>query len=159
MGITAGIETTTGPLGQGIANAVGMALAGKLLNKRFGDVIDHRTPRLPATACMMEGVSHEACSLAGVFPEQTGGVLRRQRHFDRWRSARLVPRQHRRTRFPRHGWHVIGPIDGHSIPAVDAAIETTKKRNREAVLIICKTDIGHGSRRTSTAPRTRTARR
>ncbi|MBL8308903.1 MAG: transketolase [Burkholderiales bacterium] len=145
VGITAGIETTTGPLGQGIANAVGMALAEKLLNKRFGDVIDHRTYVFLGDGCMMEGVSHEACSLAGVwglnklvaFYDDNGISIDGEVHG--WF------RDNTAERFRAYGWHVIGPIDGHSIPAVDAAIETAKKETAKPVLIICKTDIGHGS--------------
>jgi len=145
VGITAGIETTTGPLGQGIANAVGMALAEKLLNKRFGDVIDHRTYVFLGDGCMMEGVSHEACSLAGVwglnklvaFYDDNGISIDGEVHG--WF------RDNTAERFRAYGWHVIGPIDGHSIPAVDAAIETAKKETSKPVLIICKTDIGHGS--------------
>ncbi len=145
VGITAGIETTTGPLGQGIANAVGMALAEKLLNKRYGDVIDHRTYVFLGDGCMMEGVSHEACSLAGVwglnklvaFYDDNGISIDGEVHG--WF------RDNTAERFRAYGWHVIGPVDGHSIPAVDAAIETAKKETSKPVLIICKTDIGHGS--------------
>ncbi|MCC7069221.1 MAG: transketolase [Burkholderiales bacterium] len=145
VGVTPGIETTTGPLGQGIANAVGMALAEKLLHKRFGDVIDHRTYAFLGDGCLMEGISHEACSLAGVlglnkliaFYDDNGISI--DGHVSGWF------RDNTAERFRAYGWQVIGPIDGHSIPAVDAAIETAKKETAKPVLIICKTDIGHGS--------------
>ncbi|WP_156861247.1 transketolase [Casimicrobium huifangae] len=145
VGITAGIETTTGPLGQGIANAVGMALAEKLLNKRFGDVIDHRTYVLLGDGCMMEGVSHEACSLAGVWGLNKLVAFYDDNGISIDGEVQGWFRDNTAERFRAYGWHVIGPIDGHSIPAVDAAIETAKKETSKPVLIICKTDIGHGS--------------
>ncbi len=145
VGITAGIETTTGPLGQGIANAVGMALAEKLLNKRFGDVIDHRTYVFLGDGCMMEGVSHEACSLAGVWGLNKLVAFYDDNGISIDGEVQGWFRDNTAERFRSYGWHVIGPIDGHSIPAVDAAIETAKKETSKPVLIICKTDIGHGS--------------
>ena len=145
VGITAGIETTTGPLGQGIANAVGMALAEKLLNKRFGDVIDHRTYVFLGDGCMMEGVSHEACSLAGVWGLNKLVAFYDDNGISIDGEVQGWFRDNTAERFRAYGWHVIGPIDGHSIPAVDAAIETAKKESSKPVLIICKTDIGHGS--------------
>jgi len=145
VGITAGIETTTGPLGQGIANAVGMALAEKLLNKRFGDVIDHRTYVFLGDGCMMEGVSHEACSLAGVWGLNKLVAFYDDNGISIDGEVQGWFRDNTAERFRAYGWHVIGPIDGHSIPAVDAAIETAKKETSKPVLIICKTDIGHGS--------------
>jgi transketolase len=145
VGITAGIETTTGPLGQGIANAVGMALAEKLLNKRYGDVIDHRTYVFLGDGCMMEGVSHEACSLAGVWGLNKLVAFYDDNGISIDGEVQGWFRDNTAERFRAYGWHVIGPIDGHSIPAVDAAIETAKKETSKPVLIICKTDIGHGS--------------
>ena len=145
VGVTPGIETTTGPLGQGIANAVGMALAEKLLAKQYGNVIDHHTYAFMGDGCMMEGVSHEACSLAGVlglnkliaFYDDNGISI--DGHVTGWFKDNTA------ERFRAYGWHVIGPIDGHSIEAVDAAIVTAKQETSKPVLIICKTDIGHGS--------------
>ncbi len=145
VGVTPGIETTTGPLGQGIANAVGMALAEKLLAKQYGQVIDHHTYAFMGDGCMMEGISHEACSLAGVlglnkliaFYDDNGISI--DGHVTGWFKDNTA------ERFRAYGWHVIGPIDGHSIDAVDAAIVTAKQETSKPVLIICKTDIGHGS--------------
>ena len=145
VGITAGIETTTGPLGQGVANAVGMALAEKLLNKRYGNVIDHRTYFFLGDGCMMEGVSHEACSLAGVWGLNKLVAFYDDNGISIDGEVQGWFRDNTAERFRAYGWHVIGPIDGHSIPAVDAAIEAAKKETSKPVLIICKTDIGHGS--------------
>ena len=145
VGVTPGIETTTGPLGQGIGNAVGMALSEKLLAKKYGNVIDHHTYVFMGDGCMMEGVSHEVCSLAGVwglnkliaFYDDNGISIDGQ--VSGWFKDNTA------ERFRAYGWHVIGPVDGHSIEAVDAAIVTAKKETSKPVLIICKTDIGHGS--------------
>ncbi len=144
VGVTPGIETTTGPLGQGIANAVGMALAEKLLAKQFGDVIDHHTYVFMGDGCMMEGVSHEACSLAGVlglnkliaFYDDNGISI--DGKVEAWFKDDTA------LRFESYGWRVIGPIDGHNIEAVDMAIIEAKKETRPT-LIMCKTHIGHGS--------------
>ncbi len=145
VGITPGIETTTGPLGQGFANAVGMALSEKLLAKKFGSVIDHRTYVFMGDGCMMEGISHEAASLAGVlglnkliaFYDDNGISI--DGHVEGWF------RDDTGARFRAYGWNVIGPIDGQSIDAVDAAIIAAKTETSRPTLIICKTDIGHGS--------------
>ncbi len=145
VGITPGIETTTGPLGQGIGNAVGMALAEKLLAKKYGNVIDHHTYAFMGDGCMMEGVSHEVCSLAGVlglnkliaFYDDNGISI--DGHVEGWF------RDDTAMRFRAYHWNVIGPIDGQSIDAVDAAIVAAKTETSRPTLIICKTDIGHGS--------------
>ncbi len=145
VGITPGIETTTGPLGQGIANAVGMALAEKMLAKQFGDVIDHRTYVFLGDGCMMEGVSHEACSLAGVlglnkliaFYDDNGISI--DGKVEGWFKDDT------KKRFESYGWNVVGPVDGHSIDAVDAAIVAAKAEAARPTLIICKTTIGKGS--------------
>ena len=145
VGVTPGIETTTGPLGQGIGNAVGMALAEKLLAKKYGSVIDHHTYVFMGDGCMMEGVSHEVCSLAGVlglnklvaFYDDNGISIDGQ--VEGWF------RDDTAGRFRAYGWNVIGPIDGQSIDAVDAAITAANTEKSRPTLIICKTDIGHGS--------------
>ena len=145
VGVTPGIETTTGPLGQGIGNAVGMALAEKLLAKKYGNVIDHHTYAFMGDGCMMEGVSHEVCSLAGVlglnkliaFYDDNGISI--DGHVEGWF------RDDTAMRFRAYNWNVIGPIDGQSIDAVDAAIVAAKTETARPTLIICKTDIGHGS--------------
>jgi transketolase len=149
VGITPGIETTTGPLGQGITNAVGMALAEKLLAKQFNreghDVVDHHTYTFLGDGCLMEGISHEACALAGA-----------------WRLNKLVALYDDNgisidgqvapwfiddtpARFKAYGWNVIGPIDGHDVDAVDRAIATAKTSADKPTLIVCKTSIGKGS--------------
>ncbi|MDR6855118.1 transketolase [Variovorax guangxiensis] len=148
VGVTPGVETTTGPLGQGIGNAVGMALAEKLLAQEFNrpghPVIDHRTYVFLGDGCLMEGISHEACSLAGT-----------------WRLNKLVafyddngisidgevrgwfgddtPR-----RFEAYGWTVLRDVDGHDVQALDAAIAQAAAADRP-VLVCCKTRIGQGS--------------
>jgi transketolase len=145
VGITPGIETTTGPLGQGIANAVGMALAEKMLAKQFGDVVNHHTYVFMGDGCMMEGVSHEACSLAGVlglnkliaFYDDNGISI--DGKVEGWFKDDTA------LRFEAYGWNVIGPIDGHEIEVVDQAIVEAKKQTSRPTLIICKTHIGHGS--------------
>ena len=149
VGLTPGIETTTGPLGQGIGNAVGMALSEKLLAKKYGNtspnIVDHHTYVFMGDGCMMEGVSHEVCSLAGVlglnkliaFYDDNGISI--DGHVEGWFKDDTA------ARFRAYGWNVIGPIDGQSIDAVDAAIVSAKTEASRPTLIICKTDIGHGS--------------
>ena len=157
VGITPGVETTTGPLGQGIANAVGMALAEKLLAAEFNraeagesfDIVDHFTYAFLGDGCMMEGIGHEACSLAGTlrlsklvaFYDDNGISI--DGHVEGW-FADDTPQ-----RFEAYGWHVIRDVDGHDAAAVDAAIEVAKAQARQAsgkpTLICCKTVIGQGS--------------
>ncbi len=132
-GLTPGIETTTGPLGQGFANAVGMALAEKLLAAEFNRpgyaVVDHRTYVFVGDGCLMEGISHEVASLAGTWQlEQADRDLRRQRHFDRWPCQGWF-NDDTRGRFAAYGWNVIGPVDGHDVDAVDAAIAAAQDRS------------------------------
>ncbi|PKO36613.1 MAG: transketolase [Betaproteobacteria bacterium HGW-Betaproteobacteria-6] len=126
VGHTPGVETTTGPLGQGLTNAVGMALAEKLLAQRYNrpglDIVDHRTWVFVGDGCLMEGISHEACSLAGV-----------------WGLDKLT------CFFRAYGWHVIGPIDGHDSVALTAAIAEAKAVSGQPTLIVCRTQIGWGS--------------
>ena len=148
VGITPGVETTTGPLGQGIANAVGMAMAEKLLAQRFNktghDIIDHRTWVFLGDGCLMEGVSHEACSLAGVWGLNKltcfydDNDISIDGHVGGWF------RDDTAARFKAYGWNVIGPIDGHDANQIQSAIEQAKKSDQPN-LIICKTTIGWGS--------------
>jgi transketolase len=148
-GLTPGVETTTGPLGQGLANAVGMALAEKLLAARFNqpghEIVDHRTWVFLGDGCLMEGVSHEACSLAGVFGlsklvafyDHNGISI--DGHVNGWF------RDDTAGRFAAYGWHVIGPIDGHDASAIEAAIDDARKQTARPTLIVCRTTIGWGA--------------
>jgi len=147
--VTPGVETTTGPLGQGITNAVGMALAEKLLAKEFNRdghcVVDHRTWAFLGDGCLMEGISHEACALAGAWKldkltaiyDDNGISIDGQ--VAPW-YVDDVP-----GRFRAYGWHVIGPVDGHDAAAVDAALAAAKAHRGQPTLVICKTTIGKGS--------------
>lgn len=160
VGVTPGVETTTGPLGQGLANAVGMALAERLLAAEFNregfPIVDHFTWTFVGDGCLMEGISHEACSLAG-----TWGLSRLVALYDdngisidgeveHWFRDDTV------RRFEAYGWNVIADIDGHDVDAVDAAIalarswgtdgrETAAGRRFAPTLIQCRTVIGHGA--------------
>ncbi|MFM0365498.1 transketolase [Paraburkholderia sediminicola] len=147
-GITPGIETTTGPLGQGLANAVGMALAESLLatefNKPDAKIVDHHTYVFVGDGCLMEGISHEACSLAGVlklnkliaFYDDNGISI----------DGEVVHWFHDNTpkRFEAYGWNVIPNVVGHNVDAVDAAIKQAKLSDKPT-LICCKTVIGEGA--------------
>ena len=147
--VTPGIETTTGPLGQGISNAVGMALAEKLLAAQFNTqehaIVDHHTYVFLGDGCLMEGVSHEACALAGA-----------------WRLNKLIALyddngisidgqvapwfiDDTASRFCAYGWSVITCSNGHDAQAVSQAIATAKQSTDQPTLIICKTSIGKGS--------------
>ena len=149
VGVTPGVETTTGPLGQGLANAVGMALAEKLLAAEFNRdshrIVDHRTYVVVGDGCLMEGISHEACSLAG-----TLGLSKLTAFYDDngisidgetkgWFTDD-TPR-----RFEAYGWHVIPGVDGHDVEVVDAAIREAHAVADRPTLICCKTIIGKGS--------------
>ena len=147
--VTPGVETTTGPLGQGLANAVGMALAEKLMGHEFNrpghTVVDHRTWVFMGDGCLMEGISHEACALAGAwklnklvgFYDDNGISIDGQ--VAPWYVDNV------NQRFAAYGWHVIGPIDGHDVKAVDAAIVQARTSADKPTLIVCKTTIGKGS--------------
>jgi len=149
VGLTPGVETTTGPLGQGLANAVGMALAEKLLAATFNrpgfDIVDHHTYVFLGDGCLMEGLSHEACSLAG-----TLGLGKLICLYDDngisidgdvagW-FADDTPK-----RFAAYGWHVIAGVDGHDAHAVDAALHAAKAERDRPTLICCRTVIGQGA--------------
>jgi len=147
-GLTPGVETTTGPLGQGLANAVGMALAEKLLAKEFNRdghaIVDHHTYVFMGDGCLMEGISHEASALAGAWKLNKLIAL----YDDNGISidGKVAPWFIDNTpeRFRAYGWNVIGPIEGHSADAVDAAI-TQAQASDKPTLIVCKTAIGEGS--------------
>ena len=150
--ITPGVETTTGPLGQGIANAVGLALAEKLLAAEFNEagfpIVDHNTYVFLGDGCLMEGISHEACSLAGtlglskliVMYDDNGISI--DGEVEHW-FADNTPK-----RFEAYGWNVIPSVNGHDVDAVDAAIAQAKQNaalDKGPTLICCKTNIGEGS--------------
>jgi len=150
VGITPGVETTTGPLGQGVTNAVGMALAEKLLAAEFNrpghTIADHHTYVFLGDGCLMEGISHEACALAGAWKlDKLIGL-----YDDNGISidGKVAPWfvDNTALRFAAYGWNVIGPIDGHDTDAVDQAIAQAKKASGgKPSLIICRTSIGKGS--------------
>lgn len=147
--ITPGVETTTGPLGQGIANGVGMALAEKLLAAEFNrdgfPVVDNRTYVFLGDGCLMEGISHEVCSLAGVWKLNKLIALYDDNGISIDGDVRGWFRDNTRGRFEAYGWNVIGPVDGHDINAVDQAIAQAKESAEKPTLIICRTTIGKGS--------------
>ena len=156
VGITPGVETTTGPLGQGISNAVGMALAERLLAAQFNqpgfDLVDHFTYAFLGDGCLMEGISHEACSLAGVWGLSKLIALYDDNGISIDGQVDAWFRDDTRQRFLAYGWNVLGPIDGHDVEAVRDAIAQARqwaikgKDGRLApTLIICKTQIGKGS--------------
>jgi transketolase len=147
--VTPGVETTTGPLGQGISNAVGMALAEKLLASEFNrdghTVVDHHTYVFLGDGCMMEGISHEACALAGAWKLNKLIAL----YDDNGISidGQVAPWfiDNTAQRFAAYGWNVIDAVDGHDAAAVSAAIASAKASSHKPTLIICKTSIGKGS--------------
>ena len=148
-GYTPGVETTTGPLGQGITNAVGMALAEKVLAAEFNrpgyNIVDHHTYVFLGDGCLMEGISHEACSLAGTlglgklicFYDDNGISI--DGHVEGWFTDDTP------KRFEAYGWHVVPNVNGHDPVAIEAAIEAAKKVNDKPSMICCKTVIGLGS--------------
>nr|WP_315263005.1 transketolase [uncultured Limnohabitans sp.] len=149
VGVTPGVETTTGPLGQGITNAVGMALAEKLLASEFNreghNVVDHHTYAFMGDGCLMEGISHEACSLAGAWKLNKLIAL----YDDNGISidGQVAPwfADNTPERFKSYGWNVIGPINGHDAAVVSQAIASAKLSTDKPTLIVCKTSIGKGS--------------
>ena len=148
-GYAPGVETTTGPLGQGITNGVGMALAEKILAAQFNrpghEVVDHHTYVFMGDGCMMEGISHEACSLAGTlklgkliaFWDDNGISI--DGHVEGWFTDDTA------ARFESYGWHVIRAVDGHDAEAIKAAIDAARAEHDKPTLICCKTVIGYGS--------------
>ena len=147
--VTPGVETTTGPLGQGLTNAVGMALAEKLLAHEFNRpghaIVDHRTSVFLGDGCLMEGISHEACALAGAWKLNKLIALYDENGISI--DGQVTPWYVDDVggRFKAYGWDVIGPIDGHDVDAVDAAIAQAKTSATKPTLIVCKTTIGKGS--------------
>ena len=149
LGVTPGVETTTGPLGQGIANAIGMALAERLLAAEFNRpglaIVDHHTYAFLGDGCMMEGISHEACSLAGTlrlgkliaFYDDNGISI--DGKVQGWFTDDTP------KRFEAYGWHVIAAVEGNDVDAVDRAIQAAKAVTDRPSLICCKTIIGKGS--------------
>ena len=148
-GYTDGVETTTGPLGQGLANAVGMALAEKLLAAEFNreghTIVDHHTYVFLGDGCLMEGISHEACSLAGAW--KLGKLIALYDDNGISIDGQVAPwfADNTAERFKAYHWNVIGPVDGHDAAAIDKAIAQAKKSASQPTLIICKTHIGKGS--------------
>jgi transketolase len=148
-GYAPGVETTTGPLGQGIANAIGMALAEKVLAAQFNrpgySIVDHQTYTFLGDGCLMEGISHEVCSLAGTlglgkliaFYDDNGISI--DGEVEGWFSDDTP------ARFEAYGWHVIPKIDGHDSEAIKAAIQAARDEPNKPTLICCKTIIGFGS--------------
>jgi len=143
------VETTTGPLGQGVTNAVGMALAEKLLAKEFNrdghTVVDHHTYVFMGDGCMMEGISHEAAALAGAW--KLGKLVALYDDNGISIDGQVTPWfiDNTAQRFAAYGWNVIGPVDGHDAAAVSRAIADAKKSAEKPTLVICKTSIGKGS--------------
>ncbi|APK45992.1 TPA: transketolase [Escherichia coli] len=148
-GYTPGVETTTGPLGQGVANAVGMAIAEKALAAEFNkpgfNIVDHHTWPFLGDGCLMEGISHEACGLAGTLKlgnliaiwDDNGISI--DGHVEGWFAEDTA------ARFRAYGWHVIEGVDGHDPEAVDAAVREAKSVTDKPSLLCCKTIIGFGS--------------
>ena len=148
-GYAPGVETTTGPLGQGISNAIGMALAEKVLAAQFNrpghDVVDHQTYTFLGDGCLMEGISHEVCSLAGTlglskltaFYDDNGISI--DGEVEGWFNDDTP------ARFEAYGWHVVADVDGHDSDAIKAAIELARAETAKPTLICCKTIIGFGS--------------
>lgn len=148
-GYAPGVETTTGPLGQGISNAIGMALAEKVLAAQFNrpghDVVDHQTYTFLGDGCLMEGISHEVCSLAGTlglskltaFYDDNGISI--DGEVEGWFNDDTP------ARFEAYGWHVVADVDGHDSDAIKVAIELARAETAKPTLICCKTIIGFGS--------------
>jgi transketolase len=151
--VTPGVETTTGPLGQGLTNAVGMALAEKLLAKEFNRqdgeashvIVDHHTYVFMGDGCLMEGISHEAAALAGAWKLNKLIALYDDNGISIDGAVAPWFIDNTAQRFAAYGWNVIGPVDGHDAGAVSTAIASAKATNDHPTLIVCKTSIGQGS--------------
>jgi transketolase len=151
-GCAPGVETTTGPLGQGLANAVGMALAERLLAARFNrpghELVEHFTYVFCGDGCLMEGISHEACALAGtlglgkliaVYDDNGISIDSDKGQIKQWYTDDVA------LRFKGYGWQVIGPVDGHDLEAVDKALKKAKREKERPTLVIAKTVIAKGA--------------
>jgi len=151
-GCAPGVETTTGPLGQGISNAVGMAIVERLLAVEFNrpgyDIVDHHTYAFMGDGCMMEGVSHESCALAGtlglgkliaIYDDNGISIDSDKGQIGQWYTDDV------KKRFQAYDWQVIGPLDGHDVEAVDRAIRKAKRETARPSLIIAKTVIAKGA--------------
>ncbi|MBP8265953.1 MAG: transketolase, partial [Zoogloea sp.] len=148
VGYTPGVETTTGPLGQGITNAVGMALAEKILADSFNrpghTIVDHRTYVFLGDGCLMEGISHEACSLAGTWglgkliAFYDDNNISIDGHVDGWFTDDTP------KRFEAYGWHVVRDVQGHDPVEIEAALKAAQAETGRPSLICCKTIIGAG---------------
>ena len=149
VGLTPGVETTTGPLGQGLSNAVGMALAEKLLAAKFNRpghaIVDHRTYAFVGDGCLMEGISHEACSLAGTLGLEKLIVIYDDNGISIDGDTQGWFTDDTGMRFEAYGWNVVRNVDGHDVEAVDAAIDAARKVTDRPTLICCKTVIGKGA--------------
>jgi len=151
-GCTPGVETTTGPLGQGISNAVGMAIAERLLAAEFNrpgfDIVEHHTYAFLGDGCLMEGVSHESCALAGtlglgklvaVYDDNGISIDSEKGNIRQWYTDDV------KKRFESYGWQVIANVDGHDVDAVDRALRKAKREKSKPTLICAKTVIGKGA--------------
>ena len=149
VGITPGVETTTGPLGQGLANAVGMAIAEKLLAAEFNrpqhSIVDHFTYAFAGDGCLMEGISHEACSLAGVLGLGKLVVVYDDNGISIDGRVEGWFRDNTPMRFAAYGWHVIPNVDGHDPRAVEGALAEARAEVSKPSLVCCKTVIGKGA--------------
>ncbi|HMC16788.1 MAG TPA: 1-deoxy-D-xylulose-5-phosphate synthase N-terminal domain-containing protein, partial [Albitalea sp.] len=147
--VTPGVETTTGPLGQGITNAVGFALAEKLLAHEFNRpeqaIVDHHTYVFLGDGCLMEGISHEACALAGAWKLNKLIALYDDNGISIDGDVAPWFIDDTPKRFEAYGWNVIADVDGHDVDAVAAAIAQAKASALRPTIICCKTNIGHGS--------------
>ena len=145
FGLATGIETTTGPLGQGIANAVGMAMAEQHLAARYGDdLVNHHTYVIAGDGCLMEGISHEAASMAGHFGLGKLIVLFDDNSISIDGSTDLAVSDDISKRFEAYGWQVLG-VDGHDMAAVSTALTSAKAHSSQPSMIRCKTTIGYGA--------------
>ena len=148
-GVTPGVEITTGPLGQGIASAVGMALAERMLADEFNlpghAIVDHRTYVFLGDGCMMEGISHEALSLAGVLGLDKLIALYDDNGISIDGAVAGWFRDDTTGRLRAYGWNVIGPIDGHDLDALNAALATARRGDGRPTFIVCRTTIGAGA--------------
>jgi transketolase len=148
-GMTPGVETTTGPLGQGLANAVGMALAERVLAGQFNrdglNIVDHHTYTFVGDGCLMEGISHEACSLAGTLGLNKLVVLYDDNNISIDGEVGGWFRDDTPARFEAYGWQVVRNVDGHKSSDIKRAIETARASKDKPTLICCKTIIGFGS--------------